>query len=649
MPLPQVEIVTQAPPSAPPEGLPGARRPPRIRVFLAVFLTAMLLGQAINLSRPAVYRSSATVLTVAQPAVDEVSVEEELDLQHVAIQRQLLLGRPLLEQVLTRLQQTDTAQHYGLGDVSQFQHMLAVAPIPSTHLVELLADGDQPELLPRLVNSWIEAYLAFRENAIEEEVGETLTALTEQYGELGGHIAEKRREIEAYRERHEILSQGRTENRAHATLQGLNDALNKAREQEVATRATLDAVEQALAAGEPIMPEGEEGELIRQQVELQTLEQEYEEYRKRYTAEYMMVDEEFQKLPAKIRKLKAGIRSTIEQGQQMLQAQTRHEAQTAIASVLDLERRLSAHKREAAEFTARFAQYEAMAEDLAGLEAVYREVEQRRARIESQSLEKYPQVQVVEWAYTPTSPLHPDYLYDGILVLAGSVLLGLFAVWLLEYLGRGSSRDGAQAAPAMAGIRVFSEPAIPLENAQAAPPTLQAGGTEALASPAPRELTEPEVEALWRSAEPADRLGLALLLCGLTPEEIAGTSGGDFDPASGLLRINGPGQREIPMPESCHELLSSQTGTPDDLDAQVRLLAYDAGLPYPEQVNAATLRHTYILYLVRQGARLRELERLVGPMTAQSLMSYGPYSPKGAGRSLDDLETCYPVLAAHSR
>ena len=60
--LPQVEIVTRSPPR--PDGGQERRRPSRIGLFLGVFLVSLLLGQVINLSRPAVYRSGATVLTL---------------------------------------------------------------------------------------------------------------------------------------------------------------------------------------------------------------------------------------------------------------------------------------------------------------------------------------------------------------------------------------------------------------------------------------------------------------------------------------------------------------------------------------------------------------------------------------------------------
>ncbi len=81
---------------------------------------------------------------------------------------------------------------------------------------------------------------------------------------------------------------------------------------------------------------------------------------------------------------------------------------------------------------------------------------------------------------------------------------------------------------------------------------------------------------------------------------------------------------------------------PPDLD-DLRLLAHDAGLPLADQVDAAALRHTYRLYLVRQGMRLRELERVVGPEPRARLTALAAYSPKGPGKPLEDVELVYPL------
>ncbi|MFP4496158.1 MAG: hypothetical protein ACLFN3_09555, partial [Halochromatium sp.] len=59
----------------------------------------------------------------------------------------------------------------------------------------------------------------------------------------------------------------------------------------------------------------------------------------------------------------------------------------------------------------------------------------------------------------------------------------------------------------------------------------------------------------------------------------------------------------------------------------------------------ATLRDTYLMYLVRQGARLTRLSQVAGPMSGAETLRFAPYSPAGAARSLDELDLTYPILA----
>ncbi len=74
----------------------GRKSRRRLLVFLFIFLTCLVAGQIYNFKRPAVYRSSASLLTVAPPNVDEPGAET--DIQHVMMQRQKLLGKPLLDE-----------------------------------------------------------------------------------------------------------------------------------------------------------------------------------------------------------------------------------------------------------------------------------------------------------------------------------------------------------------------------------------------------------------------------------------------------------------------------------------------------------------------------------------------------------------------
>lgn len=641
MPFPRLEILTGTAPGGAPAKTGFSSR--RIWLFAAVFVPCMLLGQALNFTRDPLYRSTATVLTVAQPAVDQAASVEDLDVQHVAIQRQLLLGRPLLTRTLEALSETGDAPQAALS-IARIRPMLSVAPVPSTHLVELAATGSDADWLPRLVNTWIESYLAYREQAVKQEVGDTLEILEEQHQSLQERLAGMRTDVREYADEHDILSQGRSQNQAHAKLEGLNQALNKARETEVQARADYDALLQALERGEPLVPESEQSALVELQVELDELRTQLREFDNRFTPQYRMVEPEFEDLPRRITKLEQAIASMLDRGQRILRAEAQQVLESATAATLELERRLLAHKREAAEFSARFEQYEAMLDDLEALEIMAREVEQRRAGIAASSLEKYPQVRVVDWAYRPHAPFHPDYTRDAVLIGIGSLLLGVLAVLLVDFLRRNPHAEAPAAEAPLTGIRVYADSRPSLESASPAP--LEHQPEAALAAPPPRELTQPEIQSLWSAADAPGRCHLGLLLSGLNPDEAAAFRRQDFDPAEALVRVSGDEPRELPVAPHLQAYLRD---APEDaldretLEAGLRLLACDAGLAASDQVGGAALRHSYVLYLVRQGARLRELHRVLGPVPPQTLALYAPYSPKGPGKPLEDVELAYPL------
>jgi hypothetical protein len=61
-------------------------------------------------------------------------------------------------------------------------------------------------------------------------------------------------------------------------------------------------------------------------------------------------------------------------------------------------------------------------------------------------------------------------------------------------------------------------------------------------------------------------------------------------------------------------------------------------------MTADALRHGYLAFLVRQGARITELERVGGSMPAGQLSAYAALSPAGPGKRLDAVERVYPAL-----
>jgi uncharacterized protein involved in exopolysaccharide biosynthesis len=613
-----------------------------VRVFLGVFLLCLAVGEGINYSRQAVYRSAATVLTVAPPKLDTPTHAGDVDVQHVAIQQQLLLSEPLMDETLARLQKDGEAKRFAIASVDDFRSSLAVSPVASTHLVKLSAEGPRSDLLAVLVNAWIKAYLDYREAAVRRELGQTMDALKDRLKELKARIDTARQALASYRDDNGILSDGRADNPAQARLQGLNKALNDARARQVQAAARLQTLEEAVQRGEEMVPDQDKADLVKLKVDAAEMRDKLKSYRKRYTQQYALVNPEFESLPKQLEALELRIRHKVEQGRQLLLTQAREDLRTAETEVRNLERQLHDNRAEAADFTARYAKYDAMSKDLASLEELNRETEVRRADLPSRSLQKYPQVEVVDWASTPLTPLYPDYTRDALWILVGALTLGVFAVWLVEYLRRTPEAEATSRPGALAGIRIFTDTA-PAVMGETAPRLGTAGDGPALSAPLPRELARPEIATLWESADNRGRRLLGLLLAGLNLEEAARAVRADLDAGTGLLAVAGSGAREVALDPAVADFLEDEPEDARDLEAELQLLAHDAGLAFPDQVDAAALRHTYVLYLVRQGARLRELDRVMGPLPARLLTAYAPYSPKGGGKPLSDLELLYPL------
>ena len=659
--LPQIEVITG--PSAP----QGQTDPPvpwhsawRLRVFLIAFLTVLLPGAAWDFMRPAQYRAVATVLTAAPTGVGRGLAGESADPQHGAVQDRLLLGQGLLEETLARARQVADA---GTLDADGLRAILAVTPQPDTNLVELSATGKAPHQLAAIVNAWIAAYQDMRQRQVAEDVGDAVIKLRDEKERLASTVADMRQALDQYRNDNDIVTMERDGNSALARLTAVTTELNKVRDLVVEAEARKAALEASIAKGEPVVPEAEQGSISELEKQAATLRAQVTELNKRYTPVFIENNPNHSVVPEQLRQVEAKITEKLARGQRLLRAKAEQEVGQARSRVQVLERQQAEDKRAAADFTRRFAKYESLKSDLEGVEALHRTAEAKLVEVEAKGQDKYPQVDVIEPAHPPTSPFAPDYWGDLVLVLAGAGAAALGSVLLLEFL---APRRRAEAEPSqMTGVRIFAgaqptgPPRAELGSAMAAAkmlqpdasnPGLAASSAGVLPAVQPRELLESEVAALWAIAAPGQRQFLALLLCGVAPEECDVLTEASFDLQAGLVKIPGPAGRNIVLSDVARNLFAAHEPRPlwqdtgvGTLAARLGLLAGDAGLAHPQSIDAGTLRHTYIAFLVRQGARLSEIEQRIGPVPTADLLRYAPLSPAGPARPLADLRLDYPL------
>ena len=187
---------------------------------------------------------------------------------------------------------------------------------------------------------------------------------------------------------------------------------------------------------------------------------------------------------------------------------------------------------------------------------------------------------------------------------------------------------------------------------------LESRPSPVLAGPSARQLTEGEVSSLYIAADTATKQLIFLLLNGVSPEELLLIHRQHIDLDRRRLAVPGHSRRELPLPAAVIELFSENGDTVagwkemkeiiqnrEELDARLQLAALEGKLLDSDQITAQDLRHTYLVYLVNQGVRLSELERIVGTMPPKTLLGYRRFSPDEADKSLDEISSVYPLFS----
>lgn len=620
----------------------------RFRIFIVTLCLSLLISYAYVFSRSAIYQSYATLLTVANTAVDQSS--SEADIQHVAIQKQILLGPELLAKTAALLRDRNDFDHTpGVADIRQ---MLQVHPVDATNLVKMQAEGENPELLPVLINTWIDVYLQARAEQIALSTNSTTDALQQQLEQLSEEIKLKRDELDLFRQQNDISSSARIENEALAHLKGLTDSLNLANDEEIKAKNNLDSIKKAISRGQAVVPQEDTRTLSQLEYRAQLLREDLKEMNQRFTPEYMALKPQLKVMPEKLAELEAKITKMRSEGQTVVLADAEQKYVAAKQATQDIRRQLNAHKRQASAFTTSFTEHEALQKDLENLEQLYRQSQDRLVKLNATQTEKYLQVSIVERAFQPGDPVRPDYLRDALIASIGALLLSLLSVWVIDYLLRPEDKDPALN---LSSIRVYNQEANSAAlAAQSTPEQLSQQSAYALQNIPARELSERELDLLYQSANKQTKQLIALLLHGLTLEEINKLHPDAVDLQSDSLRIQGKSTRTLPCNNILQTLFSDnnyalldiekQPLPPEELSALLVCALIDSGLPAPEEIDADTIRRSYILYLVKQGIKLSELELVLGPLPATELSSYSAYSPAGQGKSFKDINLVHPLL-----
>jgi uncharacterized protein involved in exopolysaccharide biosynthesis len=644
---------------APPEFRANSSNRRRIVIFSAVFLVGCALSLAYAIFKPAEYRAAARLEIVpgslGSPSeganAGPGNALAENGRKSFLTEVQVLISRPVLEKAVARLGESeDVSKDLGPEPVQGLGRMLSTERVEGTQIVRVQAQGTNRELLPRLVNTLIEVYREHVASAYKKSVGSGNTQLRDETHILDQQVAAKRQEVEAFRARYDIVSAERDENQLLSTAKGLGESLNDANSDVAAAEGHLRAARNAIAAGEVLGGAKSNPTLANIEKRASELREQLHELETRFTPQYLDLDPAAKALRGRLTNLEQQMGSERAAGQRAALAEAQQQLTSAREAAERLQQQLNGNKQAAQAFAARLNEYKAMQEDLAHLEQLHRGALERLAQLEAGEVENAPRVQILEAATVPQEALYPPYLLAGI-GAAASLVLGIFAVRFIEFFAR----------PDPAPERAFLQPFWPLpltrDALTAQRPLLTAEPMQLPAPDAPlRQLTDAEIAALLQAANDEGRLLMVALFSGLTVDEIIGLDWDDVDLDAGTIKVPGRSARLLHLGEPLRGQMSArraaQQPTPgpassaDEAADLVMCAAYDAGLSDAHEVTPAILRHTYMAFLLQQGARFADIGRIVGRLPQEELSAYMRLAPAQTRVPLEQVDLILPALRA---
>jgi uncharacterized protein involved in exopolysaccharide biosynthesis len=641
----------------------------RGRLFGAVFATALAVGLTYTFVRPAEYRSEATIAIYrtspagasagegdAVPLTSGDVHEAEAEPAAVLMEARRLLAWPMLLRLQEQLR--ESAGLAAPPSAAELQLMLRAETRPETNVIELAATGPGRTLLPGIVQAWIDLYVAEKDARKASEGSSNREELAQQVREIEQRLADQRARLEAFRAANDIVSLEQEDNQVAARLKGLNASLAKAAEKKAEVEARVAAMQRDIANGKTVLRREDRTEIVAMETRAREMQEQLREAEKGYTAAYIRMDPRLRASQESLQVLERKIAEAKVRSQHEALAEAEQEMAGAIENVATLQRQLDDSKAAAIGFAARFSEHKALVAELEQTEKLARAANARLLRTELADHSQLPRVVVVAPPSVPESPIWPHYTRDAAISVAAALGLGILAIWLRDFL----RRSGQEAPMPQPLVQIAMPNGALLGSFGAPPPALPGTPPLALpaASPLPRELSPAEASALWHAADPQGRVAIAALLGGLSAAETLALQWSDLDPAGGLMRVAGVSPRALPISAALSHALAAlgeQGGglvlaTPTgeafgnaDLSGMVAAAAHDAGTAVPAEVTPDALRHTYLAFLVRQGARFADLPRIAGHLPPASLMAYGPLSPPGQGRPLETIELTYPLAA----
>lgn len=432
--------------------------------LVAILVAVCLIGGAIKyFITPKAYQANARI-QIERRTMSPIAgtnnpwLENVLNFEYYPTQYKLLESRGLAERVVLDLGLTDDAffnpggealaPAFGEGEdvdpesvealvlgqlAARLMGGLEIAPVRTTQLVDISYTSSSPEFAARVANGFSQAFIDWGISTRTHTAGRASSFLASQIDSLKRDIQEKESKLQAFSRETDIISLDPESNVVLQRLQALNRDFTDAQAARIETEARY--MERRSAPRNDVADDysdGMVGELMRAQLRR---ENEYETKLQTYKPEWPGMVE---------------LRAEIEKGRETLEAAVADNAddarQAAYANYQTALRKEQSLRRELENVSIEVLDQSSAAVELRNLEieiASNRELMDKLLRQQSETEvaarlqgTRESNVRIVDRALVPGGPFKPSLRQNMTMGLGLGLMLGIGAVFLLEYMDR---------------------------------------------------------------------------------------------------------------------------------------------------------------------------------------------------------------------
>lgn len=623
----------------------------RWKVLLSSFFLVLIVGLVWVWSRPAIYQSQAIIhFSYPQQIGKELST---VPIEQIQLNQQRLTSFRVIQEL------SDTLGRSGINvDAEALYGLVSTKAEVESRIITLSATGQEVSILEPILRQWLDLYLTVLATETAANTSEDIQLIQQKLQALEVKILEQRERVEAFSLENNIVSIERDENRTLNKIKGLGKSLDQAELKESQSKASLESVKQSMALGKVVIRPADQERIANVRSNIASQQAELAALAQSYTQEYMQLDPTIVRKKDNLDANQLKLNAMVEQSQKRYLEDLQRNLLESYTNQQQLAGQLDTLSVQAKAFNQKLNEYKRLTTALSQLEDQAQKLNNQAVQKEvSKPFEA--RLSVLEQPFIPSYPIGPQYLRDSLIVLLGAAVSAVFALLLFSFIVRQKQPPAAmtsytvvpgsngQTLNMQAGIAGAAAP-HKLEQQQAPLQIAQSNQAPNLTL-----LSTDDCQQLYNAANPVGKQVIGLLLNGCSPIELGALSYDNFDFEQQIVHIAGAKPRGLIIPEQLlalfvskdvtHDSIWQETLSKEDFDQMLINVAYDAGIPFPEQINTDALRHCYLVFLVSQGAKLNDLEQVAGYISPAQLGQYRNLNRQSALKPLAELDLSYPI------